>query len=628
METKEFKAESKRLLEMMINSIYTHREIFLRELISNASDAIDKLYFKSLTDSSVGMNRDDFAIRIVPDKASRTLTISDNGIGMTKDELEANLGTIAKSGSLQFKNENEKAEDVDIIGQFGVGFYSAFMVAKEVKVISKAYGADKAYVWASEGVDGYTVDECEKDSVGTDIILTLKDNTDDDKYDEYLEQYRLSALVKKYSDYIRFPIKMDMERERLKEGSENEYEKYTETVTLNSMVPLWKKNKSEITEEEYNEFYKDKFFDFEDPLCHIHAKNEGAATYNALMYIPARVPFDFYTKEYEKGLQLYSSGVMIMEKCPDLLPDYFSFVKGLVDSEDFSLNILREMLQHDRQLKIIAKNLEKSIKNELSKMLKNDREKYEKFFSTFGLQLKFGVYQNYGMNKDVLKDLLMFKSSFEKKNVTLAEYVSRMKEDQKYIYYACGESVDKIDMLPQTELVKDKGYEILYFTDDVDEFAVKMLMSYDDKEFKSVSANDLNLETDEEKEAVKKQSDDNKELFEFMKQTLDGKVSEVRLSTRLKTHPVCLTSVGNISLEMEKVLNSMPNAAENKVKAERALEINASHPIFEKLRSLFETDKDKLAEYTKILYAQATLIEGMPVENPVELSNMICELMV
>ena len=628
METKEFKAESKRLLEMMINSIYTHREIFLRELISNASDAIDKLYFKSLTDSSVGMNRDDFAIRLVPDKASRTLTISDNGIGMTKDELEANLGTIAKSGSLQFKNENEKAEDVDIIGQFGVGFYSAFMVAKEVKVISKAYGADKAYVWASEGVDGYTVDECEKDSVGTDIILTLKDNSDDDKYDEYLEQYRLSALVKKYSDYIRFPIKMDMERERLKEGSENEYEKYTETVTLNSMVPLWKKNKSEITEEEYNEFYKDKFFDFEDPLCHIHAKNEGAATYNALMYIPARVPFDFYTKEYEKGLQLYSSGVMIMEKCPDLLPDYFSFVKGLVDSEDLSLNISREMLQHDRQLKIIAKNLEKSIKNELSKMLKNDREKYEKFFSTFGLQLKFGVYQNYGMNKDVLKDLLMFKSSFEKKNVTLAEYVSRMKEDQKYIYYACGESVDKIDMLPQTELVKDKGYEILYFTDDVDEFAVKMLMSYDEKEFKSVSANDLNLETDEEKEAVKKQSDDNKELFEFMKQTLDGKVSEVRLSTRLKTHPVCLTSVGNISLEMEKVLNSMPNAAENKVKAERALEINASHPIFEKLRSLFETDKDKLAEYTKILYAQATLIEGMPVENPVELSNMICELMV
>ena len=628
METKEFKAESKRLLEMMINSLYTHREIFLRELISNASDAIDKLYFKSLTDSSVGMNRDDFAIRLVPDKASRTLTISDNGIGMTKDELEANLGTIAKSGSLQFKNENEKAEDVDIIGQFGVGFYSAFMVAKEVKVISKAYGADKAYVWASEGVDGYTVDECEKDSVGTDIILTLKDNTDDDKYDEYLEQYRLSALVKKYSDYIRFPIKMDMERERLKEGSENECEKYTETVTLNSMVPLWKKNKSEITEEDYNEFYKDKFFDFEDPLCHIHAKNEGAATYNALMYIPARVPFDFYTKEYEKGLQLYSSGVMIMEKCPDLLPDYFSFVKGLVDSEDLSLNISREMLQHDRQLKIIAKNLEKSIKNELSKMLKNDREKYEKFFSTFGLQLKFGVYQNYGMNKDVLKDLLMFKSSFEKKNVTLAEYVSRMKEDQKYIYYACGESVDKIDMLPQTELVKDKGYEILYFTDDVDEFAVKMLMSYDDKEFKSVSANDLNLETDEEKEAVKKQSDDNKELFEFMKQTLDGKVSEVRLSTRLKTHPVCLTSVGNISLEMEKVLNSMPNAAENKVKAERALEINASHPIFEKLRSLFETDKDKLAEYTKILYAQATLIEGMPVENPVELSNMICELMV
>ena len=628
METKEFKAESKMLLEMMINSIYTHREIFLRELISNASDAIDKLYFKSLTDSSVGMNRDDFAIRLVPDKASRTLTISDNGIGMTKDELEANLGTIAKSGSLQFKNENEKAEDVDIIGQFGVGFYSAFMVAKEVKVVSKAYGADKAYVWASEGVDGYTVDECEKDSVGTDIILTLKDNTDDDKHDEYLEQYRLSALVKKYSDYIRFPIKMDMERERLKEGSENEYEKYTETVTLNSMVPLWKKNKSEITEEEYNEFYKDKFFDFEDPLCHIHAKNEGAATYNALMYIPARVPFDFYTKEYEKGLQLYSSGVMIMEKCPDLLPDYFSFVKGLVDSEDLSLNISREMLQHDRQLKIIAKNLEKSIKNELSKMLKNDREKYEKFFSTFGLQLKFGVYQNYGMNKDVLKDLLMFKSSFEKKNVTLAEYVSRMKEDQKYIYYACGESVDKIDMLPQTELVKDKGYEILYFTDDVDEFAVKMLMSYDDKEFKSVSANDLNLETDEEKEAVKKQSDDNKELFEFMKQTLDGKVSEVRLSTRLKTHPVCLTSVGNISLEMEKVLNSMPNAAENKVKAERALEINASHPIFEKLRSLFETDKDKLAEYTKILYAQATLIEGMPVENPVELSNMICELMV
>ncbi len=626
MEKKEFKAESRRLLDLMINSIYTHKEIFLRELISNASDAIDKLYFKSLTDDKVGLNKDDFAIEIKTDKTARTLKISDNGIGMTEDELENNLGTIANSGSFKFKNENKLEEDVDIIGQFGVGFYSAFMVAKEVTVISKAYGSDKAYKWTSSGAEGYSIEECTKENPGTEITLVLKDNTDDENYDEYLEQYKIQSLVKKYSDYIRFPVKMDMQKSRLKEGTENEYEDYTENITLNSMVPIWRKNKSELKDEDYNSFYKEKFFDFTDPLIHIHTKAEGTATYNALLYIPSKAPYDYYSKEYEKGLQLYSSGVLIMDKCADLLPDHFSFVKGLVDSEDLSLNISREMLQHDRQLKLIAKSLERTIKNELTKLLKNNREKYEEFYKAFGLQLKFGVYNNYGSNKDAVKDLLMFHSSSENKLVTLEEYVSRMPESQKYIYYACGESISRIDHLPQTELVKDKGFEILYFTDNVDEFAIRMLMSYNDKEFKSVSAGDLDIETPEEKEELKEKEEESKDLFGFMQEKLDGKVKTVRLSRRLKTHPVCLTSDGALSVEMEKVLNSMPN--DQKVKADKVLEINPEHPVFETLKKLYTTDKEKVEKYSRLLYNQALMIEGMPVEDPVEFSNLVCELMI
>ncbi len=625
METKEFKAESKRLLEMMINSIYTHKEIFLRELISNASDAIDKLYFKSLTDSSVGLKKDDFEIFVEIDKENRTLTIKDNGIGMTKEELENNLGTIAKSGSLSFKSENELSEDVDIIGQFGVGFYSAFMVAKEVEVKSKAYGSDVAYVWKSEGVSGYTIDESDKDTVGTVITLKIKDNTDDENYDEYLERYKIESLIKKYSDYIRFPIKMEVEVPHFEEGKETTYTK--EIKTINSMVPIWKKNKSELKDEDYNSFYSDKFMDYQPPLSHIHSKNEGVATYDALLFIPSKAPYNYYSKNFEKGLQLYSSGVMIMENCADLLPDYFSFVKGLVDSEDLSLNISREMLQHDRQLKIIAKNIEKSIKNELTKMLKNKREDYEKFYKEFGLQLKFGIYQSFGAAKDALQDLLMFTSSFENKPVTLSEYVSRMAEDQKYIYYACGESAARIDMLPQAEAVKDRGYELLYFTDDVDEFAIKMLGNYNEKEFKSISASDLDLSTETEKEEVKKEQESSKDMFEHMKNSLGDKVSSVRLSNKLKTHPVCLTADGEVSLEMEKVLSSMPNADGN-IKSQKALEINPSHPIFEKLKSLFESDKDKLDVYTELLYNQALLIEGMEIENPLDFSNKICELMV
>lgn len=626
METKEFKAESKRLLDLMINSIYTHKEIFLRELISNASDAIDKLYFKSLTNDKVGIGKDDFAINIALDKDAKTITISDNGIGMTEDELENHLGTIAESGSFKFKNENKSEENVDIIGQFGVGFYSAFMVAKEVTVKSKAYGSDKAYKWTSKGAEGYTIEECDKDSVGTEITLVLKDDTEDEKYSEYLEQYRIQSLVKKYSDYIRFPVKMDMLRSRLKEGTENEYEDYTENVTLNSMVPIWRKNKSELKDEDYNKFYSEKFFDYSEPLMHIHTKTEGTATYNALLYIPSKAPYDYYSKEYEKGLQLFSSGVMIMDKCADLLPDYFSFVKGLVDSEDLSLNISREMLQHDRQLRLIAKSLERTIKNELTKLLKNNREKYEEFYKAFGLQLKFGVYSNYGANKDAVKDLIMFYSSKEQKLVTLEEYVDRMPEDQKYIYYACGESTARIDHLPQTELVKDKGYEILYFTDNVDEFAIRMLMSYKDKEFKSVSASDLDLDTPEEKQEIKEKEEQSKDMFEFMKEKLNGKITAVKLSQRLKTHPVCITSKGDLSLEMEKVLNAMPN--DQKVKAERILEINPEHPVFETLKKLFENDKDKLAKYSELLYNQALLIEGMSIEDPVAFSNAVFELMI
>ncbi|MCM1227746.1 MAG: molecular chaperone HtpG [Clostridium sp.] len=625
MQTKEFKAESKRLLDLMINSIYTHKEIFLRELISNASDAIDKLYFKSLTDDKVGISKDEFTVKISADKDARTITVSDNGIGMTEEELENHLGIIANSGSLKFKSENKLDEDVDIIGQFGVGFYSAFMVAKEVTVRSKAYGSGKAFQWISEGADGYRIGECDKDTVGTEIILKLKEDTEDEKYSDFLDQYKIKSLVKKYSDYIRFPIKMDVTKSRLKEGTEDEYEDYTETETLNSMIPIWRKNKSELKDEDYNSFYKDKFYDFTDPLMHIHTKTEGTATYNALLYIPSKAPYDYYSKEYEKGLQLYSSGVLIMDKCGDLLPDHFSFVKGLVDSEDLSLNISREMLQHDRQLKLIAKSLERTIKNELTKLLKNDREKYEEFYKTFGLQLKFGVYNNYGMNKDSVKDLIMFYSSKEKKLVTLEEYVDRMTEDQKYIYYACGETTARIDSLPQTELVKDKGYEILYFTDNVDEFAIKMLMNYKEKEFKSVSAGDLDLDTPEEKEEIKAKEEESKDLFKFMEEKLGGKVKTVRLSKRLKTHPVCLTSEGEVSVEMEKVLNAMPN--DQKVSADKILEINPEHPVFETLKSIYGNDDEKLEKYSRLLYNQALMIEGLPVEDPVEFSNLVCELM-
>ena len=625
MAVKQFKAESKRLLDLMINSIYTHREIFLRELISNASDAIDKLYYRTLSDGDTGLNRDDFCIQIIPDKEKRTLTITDNGCGMTKEELENNLGTIAKSGSLNFKKENEQKEDIEIIGQFGVGFYSAFMVSEDVTVISKPYGGEEACKWESTGTAGYTIEPCEKEGHGTDIILKIKPNTDDNNYDEYLDTYTIRTLVKKYSDYIRYPIKMDVEKSRLKEGSKDDYETYTENETLNSMVPIWRKNKNEITGDEYNEFYKNKFMDYVNPAKVIHSSTEGTATYNALLFIPSKAPMNFYTRDYEKGLQLYSNGVLIMDKCADLLPDYFSFVRGLVDSQDLSLNISREMLQHDRQLKIIAGRLEKKIKSELENMLANEREKYEEFFKNFGLQLKYGIYQDYGMHKDVLQDLLLFYSSSEKKLVTLKEYVSRMKEEQKFIYYASGETTDKVNMLPQTEALKDKGYEILYLTDNVDEFALRMLMKYDDKEFRSVSADDLGLETEEEKKEAAKQVEENKDLLNFMKDSLDGKVKQVILSQKLKTHPVCLSTDGAISIEMEKVLNAMP--ADEKVTAQRVLEINANHPIFAKLRGLYENDKDTLKVYASLLYEQALLIEGVSIDDPVAFSNQICGLM-
>ena len=627
METKQFKAESKRLLDMMINSIYTHKEIFLRELISNASDAIDKLYFKSLTDTSVGMNKSDFAINLSVDKEKRTLTISDNGIGMTEEDLENNLGTIANSGSFAFKKDNDLGDDVDIIGQFGVGFYSTFMVAKEVSVVTKAYGSEQAYEWRSNGVDGYTVEPCEKpDGVGSTITLTLKDDTDDEKYSRYLDEMQIQSLVKKYSDYIRFPIRMEIEHTHYHDDSD-EPEVHKAIETLNSMTPIWKKNKNELKEEDYNNFYVEKFLDYEPPITHIHSKNEGICTYDALLYVPARAPFDYYSKDYEKGLQLYSSGVMIMDKCADLLPDYFSFVKGVVDSEDLSLNISRELLQHDRQLKMIEKNLEKAIKNELKKLLKNDREKYEKFFKVFGLQFKFGIYQSYGAANEMLQDLLMFPSSFEGKNVTLDEYVERMKEDQKHIYYACGESKERIEMLPQLEKVKEKGYEVLYCTQDIDEFCLKVLIKYKDKEFKSISDADLDLDTEEEKEQAKKLDEENKDMFAFMQQAIADKVKTVRLSKKLKSHPVCLSSDGGpITIEMEKVLNAMPQNNE-KVKAEKALEINPEHPIFAKLKTLFESDKDKLTDYTKLLYDQALLIEGLSIEDPVEFANLVCGLM-
>ena len=632
MAKKQFKAESKRLLDLMINSIYTHKEIFLRELISNASDAVDKLYYKTITEGDTGISRDDFGIRIEADRENRTLRIIDNGMGMTREELEKNLGTIAKSGSLDFKSEMDKKDEIDIIGQFGVGFYSAFMVSDKVSVLSRAYGSDEAYMWESSGADGYTITEAEKDSNGTEITLTLKEDTDDENYSEYLDTYKIKSLITKYSDYIRYPIQMMVEKHRLKPGCEDkkpeeqEYETYQELETLNSMVPLWKKNKSEIKDEDYNEFYKDKFYDFTDPAKVIHTDVEGVVSYTALLFIPGQAPFNYYTKDYEKGLQLYSSGVLIMDKCPDLLPDYFSFVKGLVDSQDLSLNISREMLQHDRQLRAIAQRLEKKIKSELLSMLKTDREKYISFFKNFGLQLKYGLYDSFGANKETLKDLLMFYSSTEKALVTLSEYVSRMKHEQKYIYYASGETVEQIDRLPQTELLKEKGYEILYLTDSIDEFALQVMREFDEKQFKSVSGEDLDIEeSKEEKEAAEKQAEESKDLLEFMKESLDDKVSEVKLSHRLKSHPVCLTSKGGLSIEMEKVLNAMPT--DEKVQAERVLEINAKHPVLEKLKKEYDTDKDTVKKYAALLYDQARLIEGLPIEDPVEFSNAICELM-
>lgn len=623
MAKKKFKSESKRLLELMINSIYTHKEIFLRELISNANDATDKLYYISLSDENIAFNKDDFYIRITPDKDARTLTISDKGIGMDRDELENNLGVIAKSGSLDFKSENEDAQG-DIIGQFGVGFYSAFMVAKKVIVKSRRFGSEEAFEWVSEGADGYEIKECEKSEPGTEITLYLKDDTDDEKYSEFLDEYRIKALVKKHSDYIKYPIKMMCSHSQKKADSD-EYETVCEDETLNSMVPLWRRNKSELKDEDYNNFYKEKYFDFEDPVKVIHTSADGAVSYNALMFIPAHAPFDYYTKEYEKGLQLYCNGVLIMDKCSDLLPDYFGFIKGLVDSPDLSLNISREILQHDRQLKTIAAHLKKKIKSELLNMMKNDREGYEKFFKAFSRPLKFGVYDKYGMDKDFLIDLIMFYSSSEKKNVTLSEYVDRMKEDQKEIYYACGESVEKIDRLPQTELLKDKGYEILYFTEDVDEFAIKVLGKFKDKEFKSVSSADIDINDEESKKAETETGEKNKDLFGFMKETLGDKVSEVKATARLKSHPVCISSKGELSVEMEKVLNAGPQ--EQKVKAERVLEVNINHSIFKTLADLYETDKDKLKKYTNVLYNCALLTEGLSIDDPAGFSDDTCDLL-
>ena len=622
MRKKQFKAESKKLLDMMINSIYTHNEIFLRELISNASDAIDKLYFKSLTDDSVKLAREDFKIHIDLDKENRTIKISDNGIGMTGEELENNLGTIAKSGSLAFKQENADAKDIDVIGQFGVGFYSSFMVADKVEVISKAFGENVAHKWVSTGADGYTIEECEKENAGSEITLYVKADTENEDYSKYLEQYTIDELVKKYSDYIRYPIVMEMSHQVPDPDKEGEYITEVSEETLNSMVPLWRKNKSEIKPEEYNEFYKQKFMDYNNPLHVIHTKTEGQATFDALLYIPENPPYDFYSKEYEKGLQLYSNGVLIMDKCADLLPDYFSFVKGLVDSADLSLNISREMLQHDHQLKIIAKAIDKKIKNELTKMLKNDREKYEKFFKTFGLQLKYGVYANYGMEKDGLKDLLLFKTSADEKPTTLKEYVGRMAESQNDIYYACGDNEQKIALLPQVEAVKAKGYEVLYFTDEVDEFAVQMLMEYDGKHFVNVCKDDLDLSTDAEKEAMTKKNEDAKGLLDKMKEALDGKVTAVKLTNKLGSHPVCLSAEGYVSLEMEKVLNSMPGANQG-VKAQLVLEVNADHPIVEKLKSV---DDDTLKKYTNLLYSSARLIAGLDLENPTEFSDNLAAL--
>jgi len=625
METKQFKAESKRLLDLMINSIYTHKEIFLRELISNASDAIDKIYYKTLTDDSLKFERDDYYIKVISDKENRILKIADTGIGMTKEELENNLGVIAKSGSLQFKKENEVKEGYDIIGQFGVGFYSAFLVSDDVTVISKAFGEDKAYKWNSKGAEGYTIEPCEKESYGTEIILKIKDNTEEENYDEFLDEYTLKSIIKKYSDFIRYPIKMDLTKTKPKEDNKEEFEEYKEEETINSMVPIWRKNKNELKAEDYENFYAEKHYGFDKPIKYIHTSVDGVVSYNAILFIPETTPYDFYTKEYEKGLELYSSGVLIMNKCGDLLPDYFGFVKGIVDSEDLSLNISREILQHDRQLKLIAKNIKTKIKNELESLLKKEREKYEKFYESFGRQLKYGIYSDFGSNKEILQDLLMFYSSKEKKMVTLDEYVSRMPEDQKYIYYAVGESNERIEKLPQIEGVLDKGYEVLYFTDDIDEFAIKMLMNYKEKEFKSVSSGDLGIEGEEKENTSSSEDKENKELFESMKDILSGKVKDVRASKRLKNHPVCLANEGELSIEMEKVLNAMAN--NENIKADKVLEININHDVFNSLKEAYEGDKDKLKLYTDLLYNQALLIEGLTINDPVEFTNNICKIM-
>ena len=628
MAKKQFKTESKRMLDLMINSIYTNREIFLRELISNASDAIDKLYFRSLTDDSVQLKHDDFHIDVKIDKDNRLLTVSDNGIGMTEEELDKNLGTIAKSGSRQFSAENETdGQDVDIIGQFGVGFYAAFMVADRVEVVSRAFAADKADRWQSSGTDGYTITEAQKDDVGTDVILHIKENTPEAEYDEFLDTYTISSLVKKYSDYIRFPIQMDMEHSRKKEGSEDEYETYTVRETVNSMVPLWKKAKGEITQEEYEKFYQERFHAYDKPLRVIHQKAEGTTSYQALLFIPEKADYNYYSKNFEKGLALYSSGVKIMDKCADLLPDCFSFVKGVVDSEDLTLNISRETLQQDRQLKVIARALEKKIKKELADMLEKDREKYELFWKAFGLQLKYALYSTIGGERELLEDLLLFTRASDSKLCTLKEYVDAMPEGQKYIYYAAGESVEKLNLLPQAETVRDHGYDILFLTDDVDEFLMQILRAHGEKEFRSISGNDLGLESDEEKKENEEKAEAGKPMFEAMQKALEGKVSEVKLSNRLKTHPVCLSSKGAMSIEMEKVLAAMPNS-ENAPKAERVLELNGEHPVYAALTAAFEAgDTDKLAQYAKLLYDQACLMEGLSVDDPVAFSEAVCKLM-
>ena len=622
MAKKQFKAESKKLMDLMINSIYTNKEIFLREIISNASDAIDKLHYESLTNKDIKVDPKGFEIFLKTDKENRTLTISDNGCGMTKEELETNLGTIAKSGSLAFKEEKEPQKDIDIIGQFGVGFYSAFMVSSKIEVISKAYGRDEAYKWTSEGIDGYTIESVSKETYGTDIILTLKEDTEDEKYSEYLEDYRLRGLIKKYSDYITYPIKMEITHSHLKEGTENEYETHMEMETLNDQIPLWKRDKKKIKEEDYDTFYSDKFMDYEKPLKVIHTSAEGLVSFNSLLFIPSHAPYDFYTKTYEKGLQLYSNGVLIMENCADLLPDYFSFVKGVVDSPDLSLNISREMLQQDKNLKLIAKSIETKIIKELSTMMKEDKENYEKFFKAFGATVKYGIYADFGMHKDKLQDLIIFASSYEDKMTSLKDYVSRMKDGQEAIYYACGETTDKIKLMPQVEQVSDKGYEILYCTEYVDEFTFQSLREYEGKKFVNICKEDLNLDTEEEKEEIKKINVVSKGLLGLMKGALTD-ISDVKFTNRLKNHPVCLVSEGDISIEMEKVINAMPT--DEKIKANKVLEINANHKIADKLKHLYESDKEALKDYTKILYAEARLIEGLPVENPTELANLICD---